>query len=367
MRTGGDMRGKIWLWGMALALMATAAYADDVTYTYDALGRLKTATYVDGGVTYNIAYSYDAAGNRTQVVNGGAVNTNPVAVADSISVAQNSTITFNPRTNDSDADGDALTISAKTNGVHGAVLNNGGASLTYTPTTGYNGSDTFTYTVYDGRGGYGTVNVSVTVTAVNQAPDALNDARTTEYNTALTFDPRTNDTDPESNALTVTAVTNGAHGTASVGGGGASVTYTPTTGYSGSDTFTYTISDGQGGTDTATVTMTVRTQNVAPTAVADSNSAFALYTGGAGVRPTKTFDPRTNDSDSNGDPLTITGVTQGTKGAVTFTGTTVTYTYGTSTSTQLSTTDTFTYTISDGRGGTGTATVTMTITVETNQ
>ena len=359
------MRGKIWLCGSALAFVATVAHADNVTYTYDALGRLATATYVDGGVTYNIAYSYDAAGNRTQVVNGGAVNGSPTAVADSISTTQNAAVTFDPRTNDSDPAGDPLTISAKTNGAHGAVTINGGASLTYTPTTGYSGSDSFSYTIHDGRGGYGTANVSVTIGAVNSPPDAVNDSKTTAFNTALTFDPRTNDTDANSNPLTITGKTNGSHGTVSFTG--TSLTYTPTTGYSGSDSFTYTISDGQGGTDTATVTMTITPANTPPVAVNDSNSAFALYTGGAGVRPTKTFDPRTNDTDANGDTLTITGVTQGTKGMVTFTGTTVTYTYSTSTSVQMSTTDSFTYTISDGNGGTSTATVSMTITVETNE
>lgn len=360
------MRRVSWLLGCALLLFAGTAAAENTTYTYDSLGRLASVTYVDGGVTYNITYSYDDAGNRTQVVNGGAVNGPPVAGDDSATTAMNTPLAnFNPLTNDSDPNGDPLTISAKTDGAHGVVVINGGATLTYTPASGYVGSDAFTYTVSDGRGGFDTATVTMTVSGANQPPAAVNDTRTTPFNTALTTDPRTNDTDPDSNPLTITGATNGAHGVVVVNGG-TSVTFTPTTGYSGPDSFTYTISDGQGGTDTATVSVTVSSANTPPDAVNDSNSAFALYTGGAGVRPTKTLDPRANDTDANGDTLTITGVTQGTKGAVTFTGTTVTYTYGTATSAPLSTTDSFTYTISDGNGGSDTATVNMTITVETN-
>jgi hypothetical protein len=92
----------------------------------------------------------------------------------------------------------------------------------------------------------------------------------------------------------------------------------------------------------------------------------AVYTGGAGIAPTATIDPRTNDT-SSGFPLTITGVTQGTKGTVTHTGTTVTYTYNTPKTHNFTDTDTFTYTISNGVGGTATGTVTVSIEVDTLQ
>lgn len=358
------MRRAGWLASFALTTITGAASAETVTYTYDSLGRVRSVTIVEGSNSFPITYDFDAAGNRTQVVNGGVGNAAPIAVNDSVSTSLNTTLTFDPRTNDSDANGDALTISSKTNGAHGAVAINGGTSLTYTPTTGYTGADSFAYTIYDGRGGYGNATVSVSVAAVNHAPVAVNDSRTTAYNTALTFDPRTNDSDSDGNPLAITSATNGAHGTVVVNSG-TSVTFTPTSGYSGADSFTYTISDGQGGSATATVSMTISSANTAPVAVNDSNSAFAMYTGGAGVRPTKTLDPRANDTDANDDTLTITAVTQGTKGSVTFTGTTVTYLYGTATSAPLSTTDNFTYTISDGHGGTATATVNMTITVDT--
>ena len=103
---------------------------------------------------------------------------------------------------------------------------------------------------------YGTV--TVTITAVNDAPVAVADVKTTLEDTPLTFpaaDLVANDTDVDGDTLTVTAVTNGLKGTAVLTTG--SITYTPTLNANGVDSFTYTISDGHGGTDTANVSVLV--------------------------------------------------------------------------------------------------------------
>ncbi len=127
-------------------------------YTYDELGRVRSVTYSNGST---VNYTYDPAGNRTQVVHFNN-NHNPIANADSVSTASGSAITLDPRTNDSDPDGDALTITAVGSASHGSVAFTG-ASVTYTPVGGYNGSDSFTYTISDGRGGSASATVTVTV------------------------------------------------------------------------------------------------------------------------------------------------------------------------------------------------------------
>lgn len=182
-------------------------------------------------------------------------------------------------------------------------------------------------------------------------PDAVNDSISTRTNTAKTFDPRTNDTDPNNDPLTITAKTDGANGTVAIISAGTQLTYTPNTGYTGADSFTYTISDGQGGTDTATVSVTV-TANAAPVAANDSIST-ALNTA-------LTFDPRGNDSDTDGDTLTIIAKTDGANGTVAIisAGTQLTYTPNTG----YTGADSFTYTISDGFGGSATGTVNATVT-----
>ena len=90
---------------------------------------------------------------------------------------------------------------------------------------------------------------------VNYPPTAVDDSATTQQGTPVTIDVLNNDSDSDGHTLTVDSVTQGTHG--SVTNNGNDVTYTPNSGFTGTDTFTYTISDGNGGTDTATVTVTV--------------------------------------------------------------------------------------------------------------
>ncbi|MEM9753340.1 MAG: Ig-like domain-containing protein, partial [Planctomycetota bacterium] len=90
----------------------------------------------------------------------------------------------------------------------------------------------------------------------NQSPVAVNDTATTDEDVAVTVSVLSNDSDPDvGDTLSVSAVTQGING--SVTNNGTDVTYTPNTGFTGSDSFTYTVSDGNGGTDTATVSVTV--------------------------------------------------------------------------------------------------------------
>jgi hypothetical protein len=98
----------------------------------------------------------------------------------------------------------------------------------------------------------------VTLTVVNHAPDAVNDTKTVLRNSPSANNViyvLANDTDIDGDSLSITSVGAASHGTVSNLGG--VVTYTPTTGYTGTDSFTYTISDGHGGTDTATVNVIV--------------------------------------------------------------------------------------------------------------
>ena len=96
---------------------------------------------------------------------------------------------------------------------------------------------------------------------MNHAPDAVNDVANTTPNTAVIISVLSNDTDPDGDALTVTAVTSPAHGTAVRSNNNTTVTYTPANNFTGMDSFNYTISDGHGGSDTATVTVSVATFN----------------------------------------------------------------------------------------------------------
>ena len=91
--------------------------------------------------------------------------------------------------------------------------------------------------------------------SANQAPIAGNDAITTSVNTPGSTNLLVNDSDPDADALSVASFTQGAHGSVAVASGTA--TYTPASGYVGSDSFTYALDDGHGGTATGTVAVTV--------------------------------------------------------------------------------------------------------------
>jgi uncharacterized repeat protein (TIGR01451 family) len=95
-----------------------------------------------------------------------SANNPPVAVDDSATTAENTPVTVDVLDNDFDLDGDTLTVVSVTQGAHGSVINNGG-DITYAPDHGFSGTDSFIYTISDGKGGTDTATVTITVTTTN--------------------------------------------------------------------------------------------------------------------------------------------------------------------------------------------------------
>jgi len=182
---------------------------------------------------------------------------------------------------------------------------------------------------------------------LNRSPSAQNDAYVVNADSrANAFAVLGNDGDPDGDALSIAAVGTPAHGTAVVSG--AQVLYTPAPGYVGPDAFSYTVSDGKAGTSTATVAVTVVRQNRAPVARDD----YAV----AGYNTPRAIDVLGNDSDPDGDALTIVSFTQPGNGQVTR-GPNDTLVYRSNYN--YIGYDTFSYEISDGKGGTARAGVTV--------
>ena len=94
-------------------------------------------------------------------------NTAPVAGADLVTTAEDAAVTFNVLTNDTDANGDTLTITSSTATSNGSLVSNGNGSFTYTPGLNFNGSDSFGYIISDGKAGTAAATVGITVTPVN--------------------------------------------------------------------------------------------------------------------------------------------------------------------------------------------------------
>ena len=98
------------------------------------------------------------------------VNDAPVAVERYRHVAEDSVVNIAVLANDTDLDGDTLSVTSRTAPAHGSAAINADGTITYTPAANYHGADSFTYTISDGNGGTATATVSVTVTGVNDAP-----------------------------------------------------------------------------------------------------------------------------------------------------------------------------------------------------
>jgi len=194
--------------------------------------------------------------------------------------------------------------------------------------------------------------VASATTLANQAPLANSDQANVVNNTSVAVSVLANDSDPENDALAVTAVTQGANGVVSFTK--AAAVYKPNAGFVGTDNFSYTIADSFGATATANVTVSVTAAplvvvNRAPVAVADSIKVV--------IGQTVLIPVLSNDYDLDGDALTIASFKQARRGYITNTGKELSYKAGSRTGSE-----TVSYTITDGRGGKATAQVTITIT-----
>ncbi|MBV7379347.1 Ig-like domain-containing protein [Maritimibacter dapengensis] len=320
--------------------------------------------------TYTISDGQGGTDTATVTINVTNVNDAPDAVDDAAATDEDSPVTIDLTANDSDPDGDDLEIlSVDTTGTNGVVtVNPDDDSVVYDPNGAYEGlaegetaTDTFTYTVTDGNGGTDVASVTVTITGVNDAPDAVDDSLTTDEDTPITFNPLDNDSDPDGDDLDIlSADVDPAQGSVAFDPETGEMTFTPADDFTGAAEITYTITDGNGATDTATITIGVGAVNDTPDAVDDAAATDE--------DSPVTIDLTGNDSDPDGDDLEILSVdTTGTNGTVTVNPDDDSVVYDPNGAYEglaegETATDTFTYTVTDGNGGTDVASVTVTIT-----
>jgi outer membrane protein OmpA-like peptidoglycan-associated protein len=180
------------------------------------------------------------------------LNRAPIAQNDAFSTNRDETAMLDVLANDSDPDQDALHIASITLPAHGNASISGNR-ISYTPTPGFTGQDTFSYTIADDKGASSSAHVTVTVQAVNQPPVAMDDRYTVPASRDSLLNVLANDRDPDGDALSIVSFTQPNTGSISQGGNG-NLVFTPHAGFV-STNFSYTISDGKGGTAPATVTL----------------------------------------------------------------------------------------------------------------
>ncbi|MBN2270186.1 MAG: tandem-95 repeat protein [Sedimentisphaerales bacterium] len=252
--------------------------------------------------------------------------------------------------NDSDPENDSLTAVLDTDVSHGTLTLNDDGSLTYDPQPDFIGDDSFTYKAFDGVNYSAAATVTITVVNANDDPPvAVNDTPETNEDVGLDIDVLANDSDPDGDDLSILSVTAPNQGGTAVNNG-AYITYTPVGDFYGAETFSYTLTDSTAGDErSATVTVTVNPVNDDPVA-ADDTAATDEDT-------PVTIDVLGNDTDVDGDPLSVISVTQPANGSVVNNGSDVSYTPNA----DFFGSDSFTYTAGDGNGGSALATVNVTV------
>ncbi len=290
------------------------------------------ALNADGSFTYTPVVGFAGTDSFTYVASDGLSSSAPTTVTLNVGAApitvhsaayslrENAPLTVTAANGvlsfDSDNNGLSLTASLAANGgpAHGSLALSADGSYTYTPNTGYYGTDSFTYVASDGAITSAPVTVGLKVVALTPVSH-------TDYYAVKAGNPMAvgaaagvfaNDTDPNGLALSASLATGGgpSHGTVTLNADG-SFNYTPVLGYVGADSFKYVASDALGSAAAATVNLTVSAS--APTAVATAYSV----TSGALLNVASINGVLAPDTDNNGLALTATLTTAAAHGTVT--------------------------------------------------
>ncbi len=214
-----------------------------------------------------VSFTFDIIDDEDLVVSGSAnldilpINDAPNAKNDVITTEEDTAVTIDVLVNDSDVEGDVLSIqSASVPSEQGSVDIVDG-KLVFTPAENFNGEATITYIVTDGDL-TDEAKVTVTVTPVNDSPVAVDDTVSTQEDTVVTIDVLPNDSDVDGDKLSIqSASVPEAQGKVEIVEG--KLVFTPAENFNGDAEITYTVTDGQL-TDEAKVTVTVNPVNDAP-------------------------------------------------------------------------------------------------------
>lgn len=305
----------------------------------------------DGTFTYTPNPAFFGTDFFTVMVNDGRggitfgvitidVAINPPVVQD-LSISTGGNIPVSSQVTVTDPNGLPVTVTILSPPLNGTVIVNPDGTFTYTPNTGFIGTDSFTVQAVNSAGGSGVG--TVTVTVLNLPPTADGASLATIQNTPVSG--AVTASDPDGNPLTFTLNSTPSSGTVILNADG-SFTYTPNTGFVGADSFTVLVSDGLGGTAIALVTITVTGR---PPITQDQS----IETG-----PNTSVDGQIIASDPDGDPLTYVIGSFPTNGTVVLNADgSFTYTPNTG----FVGTDSFTVWVLDGTGGSAVSTVSITI------
>ena len=258
--------------------------------------------------TFQVSDGLEDSNTAKVSINIAAVNDPPVTEDQEVTVEENGEVSVT--LTGSDPEGEDLVFSITEDPVSG-VLTGEAPDLVYTPSPGFSGNDGFTYVANDGESDSNASRVSITVSPVNDAPSAAGTSVETDEDESVTVALVASD--PDSDSLTFTITSQPSHGALGeitpLDSTSATVEYTPTPNYSGTDSFTFRASDGTANSNEATVDVTINPVNDSPEAIDQSLDAPAG----------RTIEITLTASDPDGDELTfsiVEGPQKGTLGPV---------------------------------------------------
>jgi predicted small secreted protein len=257
----------------SITLKATDEDNDTIGYRISLKPKHGTLKGKAPNITYIPNKDYNGADSFTFIANDGQadskeatitldikpINDTPIAKDDSTTLDEDTQITIDPLSNDTDVDivtnQDKLTITKITQpqNAKAKIKDN---KIIYIPNPNFNGSDTVTYTIEDKAKSKATAKVNITINPVNDAPVAKEDNATTEQAQAITIDVLGNDSDVDGDALSIQTLSTPKGATVQIKAN--KILYTPNKTFFGKDTITYTIKDKAGATATAKVNIEVK-------------------------------------------------------------------------------------------------------------
>ena len=252
----------------------------------------------------------------------GPINRFPNAINDVYTTSKNLPTVVNPILNDSDPDGDPISITsiqnialtpgtAQTINVTNGVLNiDPSGVMTFTPNSEFIGIGGFSYYLKDSTNKLSLAYVNIIIGPINRFPNAINDVYTTSKNLPTVVNPILNDSDPDGDPISITSIQNialtpGTAQTINVTNGVLNIdpsgvmTFTPNSEFIGIGGFQYTINDATGRPSTTNSNVQVY-GNRPPVAVNDTYSTHRTTS--------LDLDPLVNDSDPDSDQLTVTKI-----------------------------------------------------------
>jgi gliding motility-associated-like protein len=267
--------------------------------------------YGSDSFTYEVC-DEDSTGecdNATVSVSIASVDDEPDAVNDNVTIDEDSDTTMNVLDNDTGLGDGGINVTIATDVSHGDIQVNPDNTITYVPDDNYNGDDEFSYQVSDGDDDSDIAVVDLTIEPVNDIPVANDDSLSTLEDTEVTVDVLANDEGLGDGDITVTEGDSPSDGSIMVNGDNT-ITYTPNTGFIGSDSFTYEVCDEGGAGECRFATVKITVDNTDDTPIANDDIASL------DEDTETTIDVLSNDQDLNDGGISVSITNQPSHGSV---------------------------------------------------